>query len=113
MHALVEEMQVEWHYIAPGRPQQNALADSFLGRLRDECLYEMLFTSLAHAGTELAASKDDYNTVRPHSGLGNLAPATFAGATLTQGAQPGIRAPSCSQPSFRPHKGGCDGTAFR
>src|SRR5262245_20310486 len=29
---------VDWHYIAPGKPQQNAFVESFIGRLRDECL---------------------------------------------------------------------------
>ena len=37
---------VDWHYIAPGKPQQNAFAESFIGRLRDECLNETLFVSL-------------------------------------------------------------------
>jgi putative transposase len=73
-----QERLVEWHYIAPGKPQQNAFAESFIGRLRDELLNETLFTSLAHARAELAAWKEDYNSVRPHSGLGNLAPLTFA-----------------------------------
>ena len=40
---------VEWHYIAPGKPQQNAFVESFIGRLRDECLNETLFGSLAQA----------------------------------------------------------------
>ncbi len=35
--------------MAPGKPQQNAFAESFISRLRDECLNETLFTSLAHA----------------------------------------------------------------
>ena len=73
-----QEMQVEWHYIAPGKPQQNAFVESFFGRLRDECLNETLFTSLAHAREVLSIWKDDYNTVRPHSGLGNLSPAAYA-----------------------------------
>ena len=73
-----QETQVEWHYIAPGKPQQNAFAKSFFGRLRDECLNETLFTSLAHAREVLSLWKDDYNTVRPHSGLGNLSPAAYA-----------------------------------
>jgi hypothetical protein len=34
---------VDWHYIAPGKPQQNAFVESFIGRLRDECLNETLF----------------------------------------------------------------------
>src|SRR3712207_5019880 len=30
-----EERGVEWHHIAPGKPQQNAFVESFIGRLRD------------------------------------------------------------------------------
>lgn len=73
-----QETQVEWHYIAPGKPQQNAFVESFNSRLRDELLNETLFTSLAHVREALATWKDDYNTVRPHSALGNLAPAIYA-----------------------------------
>jgi putative transposase len=73
-----QETRIEWHYIAPGKPQQNAFIESFNGRLRDELLNETLFTSLAHAREALAIWKNDYNTVRPHSGLGNLSPATYA-----------------------------------
>jgi putative transposase len=76
-----QETRVEWHYIAPGKPQQNAFAESFFGRLRDECLNETLFTSLNHAREVLSLWKDDYNTVRPHSGLGNLSPVAYAKAS--------------------------------
>jgi len=41
-------------------------------------LNETLFTSLGHARAVLDAWKDDYNTVRPHSGLGNVPPADYA-----------------------------------
>lgn len=40
---------VDWHYIAPGKPVQNAFIESFNGRLRDELLNETLFSSLPHA----------------------------------------------------------------
>ena len=73
-----QERQVEWHYIAPGKPQQNAFIESFNGRLRDELLNETLFSSLAHAREALAIWRNDYNTVRPHSALGNLPPAAYA-----------------------------------
>src|SRR6185369_7636916 len=73
-----QEARVEWHYIAPGKPQQNAFIESFNGRLRDELLNETLFASLAHVREALAGWKDDYNTIRPHSALGNLPPAVFA-----------------------------------
>ena len=73
-----QSMQVEWHYVAPGKPQQNAFIESFNGRLRDELLNETIFTSLAHVREVLALWKDDYNTIRPHSALDNLPPAVFA-----------------------------------
>src|SRR5882757_9030479 len=60
-----QEIRIEWHYIAPGKPTQNAFIESFNGRLRDELLNETLFTSIAQARAVLAAWKDDYNNVRP------------------------------------------------
>ena len=33
-----DQARVEWHYIAPGKPMQNAFIESFNGRLRDELL---------------------------------------------------------------------------
>jgi len=35
-----QEAGVEWHYIAPGKPTQNAFIESFNGKLRDELLNE-------------------------------------------------------------------------
>jgi putative transposase len=65
---------VEWHYIAPGKPQQNAFAESFNGRFRDECLNEEVFRNLAEARTLIECWRVDYNTQRPHSAHGGLAP---------------------------------------
>ena len=73
-----QDTGVEWHYIAPGKPQQNTFIESFNGRLRDELLNETLFRSLGHARAALAAWQLDYNTVRPHSSIGNLPPADYA-----------------------------------
>ena len=78
------ERQVSWHYIAPGKPTQNAFVESFNGRLRDECLNETLFTSLAHARVTLAAWQRDYNHVRPHSGLAGATPAEAAARSTPQ-----------------------------
>jgi putative transposase len=76
--AWTQERGVDWHYIAPGKPTQNAFAESFIGRLRDELLNETLFSSLAHARAVLAAWRADYNASRPHSAIGNIPPAEFA-----------------------------------
>jgi putative transposase len=73
-----QQAKIEWHYIAPGKPQQNAFVESFNGRLRDEFLNETLFSSLDHARELLAEWQDDYNTVRPHSAIGNLPPTIYA-----------------------------------
>jgi putative transposase len=78
-----QETRIEWHYIAPGKPTQNAFVESFNGRLRDELLNETLFTSLAQARVELANWRLDYNTVRPHSRLGGLTPAEIAAISTT------------------------------
>jgi len=66
---------VDWHYIAPGKPTQNAFIESFNGRLRDELLNEEVFVSLADARRKLARWRYDYNTVRPHSALDGRPPA--------------------------------------
>ena len=58
---------------------QNGFVESFNGHLRDECLYETLFTSLAHARFVLDAWRHDYNHASPHSKLGGKPPAEIAG----------------------------------
>ena len=81
----VEGTGVEWHYIAPGKPVQNAFVESFNGRLRDECLNEHVFRSLSQARRIVEAWRIDYNTVRPHSSLGGLAPSVFANRPSVEG----------------------------
>jgi putative transposase len=73
-----EERGVGWHYIAPGKPQQNGFAESFIGRLRDECLNEHLFPSLKEARQIIETWRIDYNTQRPHTSLEGLTPNEFA-----------------------------------
>lgn len=90
-----QDREIEWHYIAPGKPTQNAYVESFNGRLRDECLNETLFRGLNHARAVLAAWRDDYNHVRPHSGIGGLTPTKAAGLasppTNEHNHQPGLQ----------------------
>jgi len=73
----VQDNGLDWHYIQPGKPTQNAFIESFNGKLRDECLNETLFASLSDAREELANWQDDYNNHRPHSSIGNLTPSEF------------------------------------
>lgn len=75
--------------IEPGKPNQNAYVESFNGRLRDECLNEHWFVSLAHAQAVINAWVREYNEERPKKALGGLTPASYAkhlanmAATLT------------------------------
>ena len=89
-----DEHKVAWHYIAPGKPMQNAFIESFIGRLRDELLNETLFRSLSHTRVALEAWRADYNTMRPHSGLGWMTPITYATARRSAA----LRSPDGSAP---------------
>jgi hypothetical protein len=73
-----KEYQVEWHYIAPGKPMQNGYIESFNGRMRDELLNESLFLDLDQARQMITAWVADFNTRRPHSSLGYKTPAAYA-----------------------------------
>jgi putative transposase len=75
-----DDTGVGWHYIAPGKPQQNGFNESFNGRLRDELLNETLFRSLPHARAVLEDWRRDYNEQRPHSKLGWMTPRDYARA---------------------------------
>ncbi|WP_092061987.1 IS3 family transposase [Poseidonocella pacifica] len=92
---LANDNKVEWHYIDPGKPQQNGYIESFNGSLRDECLNGEIFDSLADARRTLAIWRYDYNNVRPHSSLGNKTPAEARRALeLLDGTAPGALATS-------------------
>ena len=64
--------------IEPGKPNQNAYVESFNGRLRDECLNEHWFMSLAHARAVIEAWRREYNEERPKRSLGGMTPTQFA-----------------------------------
>ena len=76
--AWAQERQIDWHFIAPGKPMQNGFCESFNGRMRDELLNESLFFGLDHARAKITDWINDYNQRRPHSALGYLTPAAYA-----------------------------------
>jgi transposase InsO family protein len=78
MLTWAHEKQVSLRLIEPGKPNQNAYIESFNGRLRDECLNEHWFTSLAHARTVIEAWRREYNEERPKRALGGLTPSEYA-----------------------------------
>ena len=70
--------EVALKLIEPGKPNQNAYVESFNGRLRDECLNEHWFVSLAHAKVEIERWRREYNEERPKKSLRGLTPAFYA-----------------------------------
>ena len=70
--------RLEWHYIEPGKPVQNAFIESFNSKLRDECLNEHVFLTLAEARETIEAWRVRLQPLRPHSSLGALTPTEFA-----------------------------------
>jgi putative transposase len=63
--------------IEPGKPWQNGVAESFNGKLRDECLSLEWFRSRAEAKVIIETWRRHYNEVRPHMSLGYLTPNEF------------------------------------
>jgi putative transposase len=69
---------VKLNFIRPGKPIENAFAESFIGRLRDESLNISWFISLKHAREVIEEWRKDYNEVIPHSSLKGATPKEYA-----------------------------------
>eukprot|EP00873_Tetraselmis_striata_P031686 jgi/Tetstr1/451950/TSEL_038986.t1 len=95
---FADRHKIDWHYIAPGKPMQNAFIESFNGRLRDEMLNETLFPSLSYARIALREWRADYNANRPHSRLGWLTPTEYA-TTFTPRRDLALRSMASSTPA--------------
>lgn len=73
---------IQLDFIAPGKPVENGLIESFNGKFRDECLNMHWFESLQEAQHLIEHWRYEYNEIRPHSSLGNLAPAEYVAQLL-------------------------------
>ena len=80
LDAWAYQRGVKLHFIRPGKPVENAYAESFNGKLRNECLNENWFLSLDDARRIIEAWRIDYNEVRPHSSLDGMTPKEYAEA---------------------------------
>ena len=65
-------------FIEKGSPQQNPFVERFNGTMRDELLNGEEFDSLLEARVLIDAWRNEYNTLRPHRGLGMMTPTQFA-----------------------------------
>jgi putative transposase len=74
-------------FIRPGKPVENALIESFNGRLRDECLNVYSFLDVAHAQRLLDTWRHDCNHRRPHDALGHLTPSEYGERSQQHGTE--------------------------
>lgn len=61
-----------------GKTTQNGSIESFNGKLRDECLNQHWFRSVAEARNVIKAWQVEYNQEGPHSSLSNKTPLEYA-----------------------------------
>jgi putative transposase len=75
---------VRLEFSRPGKPTDNAFAESFNGRFRDECLDQHWFASLEEARATIEAWRAEYNTERPHRALGQQTPAAWVASRVAE-----------------------------
>ena len=66
--------KVELDFSRPGKPTDNPFIESFNGSFRDEFLNVNWFLSLEDAQEKFDIWREDYNSFRPHSSLGDISP---------------------------------------
>ena len=69
---------VELDFSRPGKPTDNAYIEAFNARLRAECLNAPGSYRCTTPRDRLESWRQDDNSARPHSALGNLTPRAFA-----------------------------------
>jgi putative transposase len=92
-HAILrwqQERGIGWHYIAPGKPIQNAFVESLNGRFRDECLNEHVFHGLPIARRIIEAWRLDYNASGRIPASGGWPPNEFAARAQPDHSQNGF-----------------------
>jgi putative transposase len=98
------QVEIETLYIEPGSPWENAYAESFHSRFRDELLAAEEFEDLATARRLTAVWKEDYNHHRPHSSLGYVTPGEFAARGAASATASDLATPN-PPPPLQQHRG--------
>ena len=74
---FVSDYGVGQAFIEKGMPQQNAYVERFNGSMRDEVLNGESLDSVLEARVVIGRWVEEYNSVRPHRGLGMATPNAF------------------------------------
>lgn len=79
--------QLEFKYIEPGKPTQNAFVERFNGSYRRGVLDKYIFETLDLVREQTQIWTHDYNHFRPHDALEKMPPIKYA-KIKSNGASP-------------------------
>ncbi len=77
LNSFLNTNRITHKFIEKGKPYQNGVAESFMDKLRDECLNLHLFKSIEEAKEVIENYINFYNKERPHSSLNYKTPIEF------------------------------------
>jgi len=75
--AACRDYRLRQEFITPYTPEQNGIVERFFRSLKEECVWQHNFTSLAEARSTITNWIEWYNAERPHQALGYRSPRQF------------------------------------